>query len=170
MVSDLTAMLPRHIKSLTTALYAKTKGNPFFTFRFLESLVDRKLLSYAKDAKRWTWTGLEDQEATENVVHILPAKVRKLDDETREMLRIAAAFDGLTKPLISRLGLSPMKLKMVVDEGIMRRVKSGDYCFKHDKVCFYMSTFVVFPSLPATHLQQIELVPGGVNYRRRDCI
>ena len=55
--------------------------------------------------------------------------MRKLDNETREILRTAAAFDGLTKSLINRLGLSPIKLKMTVDEGIMRRVKSGDYRF-----------------------------------------
>ena len=135
MVSELMAMLPRHLKSLTMALYAKTKGNPFFTFRFLESLVDKKLLSRDKDTMRWTWTDLEDQEVTENVVHILQAKVRKLDSETREILRTAAAFDGLTKSLINRLGLSPIQLKLTVDEGIMRRVKSGDYRFNHDKVC-----------------------------------
>ena len=135
MVSELMAMLPRHLNSLTMALYTKTKGNPFFTFRFLESLVDKKLLSRDKDTMRWTWTDLEDQEITENVVHILQAKVRKLDSKTREILRTAAAFDCLTKSLINRLGLSPIQLKLTVDEGIMRRVKSGDYRFNHDKVC-----------------------------------
>ena len=98
--------------------------------------MDKKLLSRDKDTMRWTWTDLEDQEVTENVVHILQAKVRKLDSETREILRTAAAFDGLTKSLIIRLGLPPSKLKMTVDEGIMRRAKSGDYCFNHDKVCY----------------------------------
>jgi len=135
MVSELMAMLPRHLNSLTMALYTKTKGNPFFTFRFLESLVDKKLLSHDKDAMRWTWTDLDDEDVTENVVHILQAKVRKLDSKTREILRTAAAFDGLTKSLINRLGLSPIQLKLTVDEGIMRRVKSGDYRFNHDKVC-----------------------------------
>ena len=135
MVSELMAMLPRHLNSLTMALYTKTKGNPFFTFRFLESLVDKKLLSHDKDAMRWTWTDLDDEDVTENVVHILQAKVRKLDSKTREVLRTAAAFDGLTKSLINRLGLSPIQLKLTVDEGIMRRVKSGDYRFNHDKVC-----------------------------------
>ena len=143
MVSELMAMLPRHLKSLTMALYTKTKGNPFFTFQFLESLVDKKLLSRDKDAMRWTWTDLEEkdvrdniEDVTDNIVHILQAKMRKLDSETREILRTAAAFDGLTKSLIIRLGLPPSKLKMTVDEGIMRRAKSGDYCFNHDKVCY----------------------------------
>jgi len=133
MVSELMSMLPRHIKSLTMALYEKTKGNPFFTFRFIESLVDKKLLTHDKGAKRWTWTDLEDQEVTENVVHILKEKMRKLDSETQEILRIAAAFDGLTESLINRLGLRCIKLKMTVDEGILRRAKSGDYFFNHDK-------------------------------------
>ena len=96
--------------------------------------MDKKLLAWDKDAKRWTWTDIDDQDFTENVIHILKEKMRKLDGETREILRIAAAFDGLTKPLINRLGLRCVKLKMTVDEGIMRHVKSGDYCFSHDKV------------------------------------
>ena len=55
MVSDIIGVVPRLGESLSSMVYRKTKGNPFFIQQFLRTLVDKDLLIYNLREKRWTW-------------------------------------------------------------------------------------------------------------------
>lgn len=55
MISDMLGIVPRLCKSLSSIVYRKTKGNPFFSQQFLLTLVDKDLLIYSLRAKRWIW-------------------------------------------------------------------------------------------------------------------
>jgi hypothetical protein len=55
MVSDTLCVFPRICEPLSDIVFQKTKGNPYFVVAFLRSLVDRGLLKYCVNARRWLW-------------------------------------------------------------------------------------------------------------------
>lgn len=169
LISNALCMLPRHCKSLSTAVYRKTKvsrpvsflvllamgphgspeislkGNPFFAFQMLGSLVDRRILSYNKSCKCWTWTdAIYNQDLSENVLFVLRDKFDLLDSETQHLLRVAASLRGsLPIAVATRLDLPIEKINSAISIGIMERCPGSDvesYQFTHDKVSFLALT------------------------------
>ncbi len=86
------------VKPLGELIRQKTEGNPFFVNEFLKTLYQEKLLTFvpphAGSMGGWTWS-LEQIEAmsiTENVVELMIGKLRKLPEETQEVLRLSACL------------------------------------------------------------------------------
>ena len=94
MLSDALCVIPRLCKSLSSLMYQKTRGNPFFAFEFLRSLIDRNLVSYSLRDKRWRWevdrVGAED--ITDNVLFLLTSKITGLPEDVQTALKVAACF------------------------------------------------------------------------------
>ena len=55
MVSHALGLVPRLCTSLSSIVWRKTKGNPFFVEQFLQALVDKDLLVYSIRERRWIW-------------------------------------------------------------------------------------------------------------------
>ena len=79
---------------LTSLVYQKTAGNPFFFKQFLQELYQGELLQFEHRQQRWQWsiTAIEQQGITDNVVELMARKVNRLTSAAREMLPLAACI------------------------------------------------------------------------------
>src|SRR5205823_6249220 len=103
------------VTALARLVVQKTQGNPLFVRQFLLALHNEGLVKLARatigERPRWTWDlqTIKSANITDNVVDLLLGKLRRLDPETQEALRLAACignrFDLDTLALIQ--GSSP---------------------------------------------------------------
>lgn len=95
------------VRPLAEVLLRKTDGNPFFLQQFLTALNEQKLLQFDAERGRWTWNTakIEASVASDNVVDLLLARLRRLSDTAREVLNLGACvgheFDLGTLSLIT---------------------------------------------------------------------
>lgn len=111
--------------SLSTLIFEKTQGNPFFVNQFLHMLYDHKYIQFSIDKESLVWNleTIRAQNITDNVVELMSAKIKRLSSETRELLKLASCvgniFDFNTVTSVSELPF----LKSV--ECIIEAVKEG---------------------------------------------
>ena len=79
----------RGVAPLARLVHEKTAGNPFFAIQFLTNLAEQNLLAF--DARRgaWAWDieRIRGQDITDNVVHLMVAKLKRLPAATQEALK-----------------------------------------------------------------------------------
>ncbi len=82
-------------KILAELLFNKTGGNPFFLTQLLKALYQEDLLSYDLSLGNWHWNltqiqaiGITDY----NVVELIARNIRKLSEETQEVLKLATCI------------------------------------------------------------------------------
>ncbi len=93
-VADALGTEPELVSPLSTVVWAKTHGNPFFLRQFLRTLRESGLLSFDTTAQRWTWdiNGAQDLASTENVAALMADQLRRLAPVTRRALMLAACI------------------------------------------------------------------------------
>jgi PAS domain S-box-containing protein len=82
------------VASLAELVLHKTEGNPFFMGEFLRSLYSENLLSFNPEQRSWQWdiAQIKAQNITDNVVELLLLKLRKLPENTQQLLQLAACI------------------------------------------------------------------------------
>jgi len=80
--------------ALSAVLHRKTGGNPFFLGQLLMLIHNEKLLYFDIQAGRWKWKlrALKKMEPGEDVLEILLRKIRRLPEDTCEVLKLAACI------------------------------------------------------------------------------
>ncbi|WP_414518550.1 AAA family ATPase [Nostoc sp. PCC 9305] len=70
----------------------KTEGNPFFVSEFLRMLHSENLLTFDAQYLSWEWNiaQIQAQDITDNVVELMLIKLKKLPENTQQILRLAA--------------------------------------------------------------------------------
>jgi predicted ATPase len=113
------------VRPLAEILLRKTDGSPFFLQQFLTALHEQKLLQFDAERGRWTWINgkVEAAVASDNVVDLLVARIRRLSDTAREALTLGACigqeFDlGTLSQISERTGSALMA-------GIMEALREG---------------------------------------------
>ena len=143
MISDAMCLSPRICMSLSTIVFKKTKGNPFFVLEFMHSLQSRGLLHYDCRRKRWVWNeeSIDAEDITDNVLHLLSSKMNGLSDDVQLLLKAMACFGtSIDESVINYLSEVPEYvgvgegLEKAVTEGYIERCKEGNVKFVHDKV------------------------------------
>ncbi|MGC1390925.1 MAG: AAA family ATPase [Bacteroidales bacterium] len=73
---------------------AKTDGNPFFLIQFLNSLADKGLIEFDNDTLKWEWDAslIEKADITSNVVDLMTARIMKLPERTKTLLKLASCI------------------------------------------------------------------------------
>jgi predicted ATPase/signal transduction histidine kinase/DNA-binding NarL/FixJ family response regulator/tRNA A-37 threonylcarbamoyl transferase component Bud32 len=95
-----------HVQALNDLVYSKTDGNAFFTHEFLKSLYAENLVIFDVDRFCWQWNvaTIAKKEITDNVVELMAAKIQKLPEASKSLLKLAAGvgnqFDLETLALI----------------------------------------------------------------------
>lgn len=142
MISDALCMFPRICEPLSDIVFQKTNGNPFFTFTFLKSLVDDKLLEYSIPKRSWVWDEdhISSMEITGSVLNLLSSKMSALSEDVQLVLKVAACFGtNIQDCLLRCLGATPQYgnicngLEVVLNEGFMVKVGASGWKFVHDK-------------------------------------
>ena len=143
MISDALCLYPRVCMSLSKVVFQKTKGNPFFALKFIESLQSRGLLYYDCLQKRWVWNveTIMAEDITNNVLHLLSSKMNGLSDDVQTLLKVMACFGtSVDEFVIGYLSEVPYYagvgegLAKALDEGYVERDRHGNVKFVHDKV------------------------------------
>src|SRR3990167_3308536 len=112
LISDSLISTKNSIPEFAKLVLDKTNGNPFFISAFLKELYDEGLLKFSYHDSAWTWNIEEINKLalTDNVVDLLIARLDKLPEKTREMLKLAACightFDLVTLSIVGEEGLS----------------------------------------------------------------
>lgn len=142
MISESLGILPHLCKPLGDIIFEKTEGNPYFALEFLRSLVDRRLLKYSLRERRWIWdeSKIRSENITDNVLHLLVAKMTSLPDDVQSTLKIISCFGiKVDQAIVDYLCLDPRfsllsdRLNKAVGESCIQNIDNG-YKFIHDKV------------------------------------
>ncbi|MBW4541579.1 MAG: AAA family ATPase [Myxacorys chilensis ATA2-1-KO14] len=82
------------VRILAELVLRKTGGNPFFVGEFLQLLYSENLLSFNTEHLSWQWNTaqIEAQNITDNVVELLLLKLKKLPENTQQLLQLAACI------------------------------------------------------------------------------
>ncbi|MEH2108802.1 trifunctional serine/threonine-protein kinase/ATP-binding protein/sensor histidine kinase [Nostoc sp.] len=80
--------------SLTQMVFAKTKGNPFFSVQFLKSLYDDGLIVLNFDVGYWQYdiSKVKELVLTDDVVEFIGLQIEKLPIYTQKVLKLAACI------------------------------------------------------------------------------
>ena len=87
------------IRTLTSIVFKKTQGNPFFLIQFLDSLYKEHAIYFDSQNGEWLWDQelVESKEVTQNVVDLMVEKVKSLPDKTQLLLKSAACLGNRFK-------------------------------------------------------------------------
>lgn len=80
------------VRALAKLCFEKTGGNPFFFNQFLHSLVNKELLSFDHNQRRWNWDSeqIRAEQITDNVIDLMVEKIKQLGEKTQSLLKTAA--------------------------------------------------------------------------------
>lgn len=191
-VSDISTLIVDTLKcdieqstSLAELVLNKTNGNPFFITQFLKSLYEEKLFKFDLTHGSWQWNleEIQKMQITDNVVELVVRKIQKLDEQTQNVLKLAACVSNefnlrvlsivneesqaetarklqqaIKEGLILPIGDAYKYIQTYVEEIVKTTVKnnlSGSYKFLHDRV-----QQAVYSLIPPANKQQVHLKIG----------
>jgi len=130
-------------EALATMLYSKTRGNPFFTKKLLESLYANNIIVFNKTDRSWKWSKVQIQQANlgDNVVHLILETFRDLPAPTQRFLEqasclgtflkastLSATFKNTTSQIATHV-------KVALEYNFISETDSpGTYKFTHDRL------------------------------------
>jgi len=126
---------------LAQLTHEKTGGNPFFVIQFLRTLHEEALLSFDRDAARWSWD-LERIRAkgyTDNVADLMVATLYRLPVQTKDALRQLACLGSSAEieTLCLVCGVTEQEVHAHLWEGLRHELivrSDRSYKFVHDRV------------------------------------
>ncbi len=129
-------------ESLSSLIYEKTAGNPFFATQFLITLHEESLVEFDRMKSVWKWDAgrIHAKGYTDNVVDLMLGKLRKLAPETGQTLQLAAcignSFDRETLLSISSISDTAVEaaLAEALQERLLLQLSDNSYSFLHDRV------------------------------------
>ena len=149
----------KNVSELSTVVFKKTNGNPYFLIEFLKLLYTNKIINYDENKKTWKWKIDEilRLEISDNVIKLLIKKIETLPENTQYLLKLASClgstFDLETLAIISSNTANSIlsALKIAIDEELIKIIgnqnqilfnsKDNDqeifkisFQFQHDKV------------------------------------
>ena len=118
-------------RPLARIVLEKTNGNPLFANQFLETLYQEKLITFYNspggETGYWKWDleKIKTADITENMAELMSRKLKNLPEQTREILRVAAATGNhFTLELLVKIFHKPMgecveSLRPALDAGLI---------------------------------------------------
>ncbi len=183
LVADTLHCPPTQAKPLAELILAKTEGNPFFINEFLKSLYIEALISFDFQRGRWQWDlgQIRARGMTDNVADLMSHKVRRLGDNTQQVLKLAACvgnqfdlqtlaivyqkspqetsaslWEAMTEGLIVPLGDTYQLMSLDV-QGLAETVMV-EYKFAHDQIRQAVYSLIPEAEKQAVHRQVGQLL------------
>jgi predicted ATPase/signal transduction histidine kinase len=130
-------------RPLAELVREKTGGNPFFVIQFITALAEDGLVVFQPDRVSWTWDmgRIRSKGITDNVAHLLAAKLGRLPASTQEAVGQLASLGNVADASILAtvrgvtLGELMATLHDAVEAGLVVHESSvGSFAFVHDRV------------------------------------
>jgi len=188
LVADTLAASPDDIAPLTSLVFVRTDGDPFFVKRFLRAAYSAGAIAFNADTGRWEFDleRIGGMGPTDNVAQLIVAKLRQLPQPTREMLNLAACLggrftlraltqvSGTSSTTVARLLSSALHEDVLIPVAGQWRIAEylldGDeeqdaiaYRFSHDAV-----RVAAYELLPLRHRQERHVQIGRLMIARMD--
>lgn len=82
------------IKELTSWVFNKTQGNPFFIKQFLRTLFEERLLVFDLEKRAWTWEleEIQQQLVADDVIALMVPRIKELPEKTQSLLQVASCM------------------------------------------------------------------------------
>ena len=159
LISDVLRRGPGEIQELSSLIYSKTNGNPFFTRQVLRNLVDQGLIALDTATGHWRWDmdDLRDLDVMDNVVELLVSKLKELPADIQETLKVAACignqFDIATLTVVTAGDDDAIldHVRAAVTAGLIWERDDRGY-FVHDRVQEAAYTLVPMEERDRLHL------------------
>lgn len=127
-------------RSLAELLIRKTRGNPFFINEFLKSLYKESLIEFSFE-HGWLYdmAGIEETQATDNVVELMAEKITGLPENSQEILKTGACIGSyFNVTTLATICEKPEEdiltaLNEVLQKGMLNRI-DNIYRFSHDRI------------------------------------
>ncbi|MCP9234466.1 adenylate/guanylate cyclase domain-containing protein [Lewinella sp. JB7] len=175
LIADATAVPREKAVELTGLVYAKTRGNAFFTTQFLHSLYEEGHLRFDHQRATWDWN-VDDIRAlniTDNVVELMAGKIRKLPERAQELLMIGSsigsAFRADTLAVIEEVPEEEVTQALfpALSEGLI--APDGDaYTFVHDRIQQAVYSLIAPADSAPMHARIGRLLLASVPEARHD--
>jgi predicted ATPase len=117
LIATMLEMDESETQSLSTLVWNKTDGNPFYALNFLDMLHSTRLLHKLMDGS-WTWDKhqiVRKTNVSDNLAAILETKVRSLPEQVRSILQIAS-FIGHNFPTAALVTIVIKEQDMIATE------------------------------------------------------
>ncbi|HEY9803214.1 MAG TPA: AAA family ATPase [Leptolyngbyaceae cyanobacterium] len=196
LVADTLSCPPQLAQPLTSLVYQKTKGNPFFTTQFLKALYEDGWIEFQLDLGYWqcNMTAVRQLVLTDDVVEFMAMQLQKLPTQTQTVLKLAACignqFDVNTLAIISEQSVidAATHLWKALQEGLILPInetykffQSHDaddsdrnneivvpYKFLHDRVQQAAYSLIPEAQKQATHLKIGQLLLKNIPATEQD--
>lgn len=137
------------VRPLAELVLRKTEGNPFFVNEFLRMLYSENLLTFDVEHLNWQWniTQIQSLDITDNVVELMLHKLKKLPENTQQILRLAACVGAEFN--LDTLSIVCEKTPKAIFQNLLAAIQAGliqplfeldedlliqEYKFLHDRV------------------------------------
>ena len=160
---------------LAQLTHEKTAGNPFFVIQFLRALYEEALLTFDRDAARWSWDieRIRAKGYTDNVADLMVATSYRLPVQTKEAMSQLACLGNSTQIEILCLvcGATEQEVhtqlwEALRDELIVR--SDGGYRFVHDRVREAAYSLVPPESRATAHVRIGRLLAAHTSAEKRE--